>query len=83
MKQHILDLLHLSYNQVHSLYCIGEVSQSLWEAWARVWEWSAPRFGGTPGIHHDAYWNKYGKARYYARINKVRAAFNLKPMQTA
>ena len=77
MRQRILDLRGYNYNQVHDMYLDGSIGQSLWEAWARVWEWSSPRFGGIPGFRHDVFWNKYGKARYYAKINKVRSAFGM------
>lgn len=75
MKRRLLELAHLTLAQVEDLYNWGSVSQAEYEAYCRVWDWSAPRFGGAIGLKHEAYWNKYGKERYYARIDKVRRAF--------
>jgi hypothetical protein len=69
-------------NDVENSYRWGSIPQNVFEAFCRVWDWSAPRFGGSVGLRHEAFWNQYGKDRYYSRINKVRRAFGLEPYNT-
>lgn len=49
-------------------------------AFRAVWEWSAPRMGGEAGRKHDAFWERHGKAAYYARIQRVRKACGFAPL---
>ncbi len=64
-----------SFNEVSAKYHAGQVGQSVYEAYCRVWEWVTPRFGGQVGLKHDWFWKANGKDRYYAKINRVRLAF--------
>lgn len=65
-------------SRVEQLEAWGSISQSTASAYYAVWNWSAPRHSGLIGMKHDAFWDKYGKDAYYARINKVRKAFGFK-----
>jgi hypothetical protein len=43
-----------------------------------LWQWGAPRFSSL-GTAQAAYWNRYGSAATYARIDAVRQWAGLAP----
>jgi hypothetical protein len=47
---------------------------NLMRGYRAVWKWAFLKMGGRVAMEHDAFWDRYGKVAYYARINKVRAA---------
>jgi hypothetical protein len=77
VKQQVQELCRLEYsmNDVERMARNGFIGEALFRAYKAVWEWSAPRMGGMIGLKHDAFWERYGKGRYYDKINKVRKAF--------
>ena len=82
MKHKIMQLIQRTPIEIDSLASNGLISQQVRESWYRVWDWSAPRMGGTIGIKHDAFYKRWGKAAYYRKINKTRAAFGIPPYPT-
>lgn len=82
MKTTISNLIrNYSFNQVESMLYNGQIGQLTFEAYCRVWEWIAPRFGGIPGWKQDCYWKTQGKDRFVAKINRVRIAFDFEPIK--
>ena len=76
MKVTIKNLIqNYSFNQVDQQFAQGQISQTHYEAYCRVWEWCAPRFGGSAGFKQESYWKRHGKEAYFAKINRVRKAF--------
>lgn len=73
--------MSLSFDDMARLYNYGRLSPEVWQSWQRVWEWLSPKMGGAPGLRHDIYWNRYGKDRYFAKINKTRVAFGFEPIK--
>lgn len=82
MKKKLLELLRqqVSYNQAERRWRDGWISYEVFWAYDAVWRWIAPRMGGEAGRKHDRFYERYGKVKYYARINKVRAAFGCEPL---
>lgn len=82
MKKHLMALIlaQTTMAQAESQYRCGQMGHQVFEAFCRVWEWAAPRHGGIASIRHDVFWNQHGKAAYYRRINRVRAAFGFNPI---
>ena len=44
-----------------------------------LWQWSAPRYSSL-GTEQTRYFNRYGAAQTYVRINRVRAWLGLDPV---
>lgn len=79
MKSRIKQLIaNHSYNDVERMLHSGTIGQATFEAYCRVWEWCAPRFGHV-AWKHDSFWKRFGKEAYYAKINRVRIAFGFEP----
>ena len=77
MKAWIRLHLQFSYNEMERMAVNGWCSTAQWMAWCAVWDWSAPRFCGSAGLRHDAYYTRHGGEAYLRKINRVRAAFGL------
>jgi len=76
MKKHLQQLVSCySWNQVHAMWSDGRINDATWYAYDRVWGWSAVRWSNPYGERQEWFWEKYGKDKFYAKINKVRAAF--------
>lgn len=80
MKNKIKFYIWRTHEEMRVLYENGIVSQNIYDSWTLVWNWCSPRFGNIIGQKHDAFYNKYGKEKYYAKINKTRNAFGFKPI---
>ena len=82
MKKQIQQLMYMSYNEVEQRYYSGLIGQTTWEAYNRVWTWSAVRWSNVARASdlQEKFWHNYGKDKFYARINKVRAAFGFAPL---
>lgn len=83
MKQFIKDCIDrgLSMEVVERMHHQGRVPCRHFEGYCRVWEWTAGRMGGSPGMRHDAFWERFGKRAYYRKIEKTRAAFGLSALE--
>lgn len=77
MKKILLGYMSWSYSEMEKFLYYGLINQRVFEAFVRIWNWSAPRHGGSISRKHDAFYEKYGAEKYYAKINKVREAFGL------
>lgn len=82
MKNRLKNLLaNHSLNSVDSMYRHGQIDQLTFEAYKRVWDWIAVRFGGLAGWKQDHFWALHGKHRFTQKVNRTRAAFNLEPIE--
>jgi hypothetical protein len=81
MKKFIIQHLGFTMEEMECKLHWGAFSQAQFEAWCRVWDWSAPRFSGPAGYKHDAFFTRHGVAAYFRRINKVRVAFGFAPLK--
>jgi hypothetical protein len=79
MKKEIQRLIHLSWNEAQQLWIYGHISDRVWAVFQRVWEWRGPLLSSW---RQDVFYNRYGKERYYAKINKTRQAFGVPPIST-
>jgi hypothetical protein len=75
--RHLIECYSMA--QVEQMHFRGQIAH--FEQYCRVWEWIAPRFGGLPGMKHESFYRRYGPGRYYAKINKTRAAFGYDPIK--
>lgn len=76
MKAKLKTLIaNYSFDMVERMYYNGQITQLTFEAYCRVWDWIAPRFGGVTGAKQEAYWKHRGKEAYKAKMNRVRVAF--------
>jgi predicted metalloprotease len=80
MKNELKKILHLSLNEVEKLWTNYLISNKVYFAYLRVWAWSAVRYSGTASTKQDIFWTKYGKEKFYLKINKTRAAFGFQPI---
>ncbi len=70
-------LVGLRFADVETMFYQGRITESVWEAYCRVWDWSAPRYSGTAGFNQERFWNTHGKEAYLRRMGKTRNAFGL------
>ena len=80
MKKQLLAIINLSLAQVEDRYRNGLIGQATFEAYCRVWDWSAVRWSGQADRKQEAFWKRYGKEAFYAKINKTRQAFGFPPV---
>jgi hypothetical protein len=66
-----------SYSEVECLWCDGRVSGREMLRYVRAWSWSAARFSGAIGEAHERWYQRFGEASYYRRINRMRRALGL------
>jgi hypothetical protein len=68
------------YALKHRGYSYGEICERLQgrerQAAMAVWQWSAVRFSSL-GTDQDRYFKRYGAARTFERINRVRSWLGL------
>lgn len=77
MKKKLFPLLQFSLADIQRRYEWTLIDQATYEAYIRVWNWSAVRWSGHISNQQDRYWERYGKDAFYAKINKTRAAFGM------
>ena len=70
-----------SFAEAERMFLEGRIGARCWEAYCRVWSWTAARFGGRAGERQEAFWAKHGKAAFYAKVNKTRCAFGFEPLK--
>ena len=82
MKQQLKNLLSLGFNEVEQQFYRGMIGQTTWEAYCRVWTWSAVRWSNVcqADTIQERFYTRYGKAAFYRRINRTRAAFGFGPV---
>jgi hypothetical protein len=68
---------HLSYTKAEAERML---SGKHYATYLALWEWSGFRFSGRAGDKQDAFWHKFGRDAFYARINKIRAACGFTPL---
>ena len=66
-----------SKNETQRMYEEGRIDQKTWEGYCRVWEWCNFRLSSRK---QEWFWEKWGKAAFYNKINKTRAACGFEPI---
>jgi hypothetical protein len=76
LKPHLRAAIRLCYNDARREFAGGRT----WTAYLALWEWCGFRDGGIAGDKQERFYAKHGRAAYYARINRVRAACGFEPV---
>lgn len=66
-----------SFGEVEQMFYNGMIGERCWEAYCRVWAWTAFRCSSVAmaGPKQEAFWGRHGKAAFYRKMNKTRLAF--------